>query len=213
MSMSLQLDTCPEALELIRARVSTSHFNPDFQIDDDLVADLIAHACEAPSAYHLQNWRFIAVRSREGRQKLCDLAYGQQQVTDAAVTVIVIGTLNGHERIRANLQPLVDAGHMGPEDLEAWASDTHRGMHDRPVKQRDEAVRSASLAAMNLMTAAQALGLASAPMGGFDAAAVSAEFGVAPTELPVMLVAIGRPAPGNWPRKPRRPVAEVLSFV
>ena len=129
------------------------------------------------------------------------------------MTVIVIGTLNGHERIRANLQPLVDAGHMGPEDLEAWASDTHRGMHERPVKQRDEAIRSASLAAMNLMTAAQAMGLSSAPMGGFDAVAVSAEFGIEATELPVMLVAIGRPAPGNWPRKPRRPVAEVLSFV
>lgn len=211
--MSLQLDTCTEALELIRARVSTSHFNPAFEIDDDLVADLIAHACEAPSAYHLQNWRFIAVKSATGKEKLCELAYGQQQVINAAVTVIVIGTLNGHERIRANLQPLVDAGHMGPEDLEAWASDTHRGMHDRPVKQRDEAIRSASLAAMNLMTAAQALGLASAPMGGFDAVAVSAEFGIEATELPVMLVAIGRPAPGNWPRKPRRPVAEVLSFA
>lgn len=211
--MSLQLNTCPQTLELIRARVSTSHFNPAFEIDDDLVVDLIGYACEAPSAYHLQNWRFIAVRSREGRQKLCDLAYGQHQVKDAAVTVIVIGTLDGHQRIRANLQPLVDAGHMGPEDLEAWANDTHRGMHDRPAKQRDEAIRSASLAAMNLMTAAQALGLASAPMGGFDAVAVSAAFGLAPTELPVMLVAIGRPAPGNWPRKPRRPVGEVLSIV
>ena len=211
--MSLQLHACAEALELIRARVSTSHFNPAFEIDDELVTDLIAYACEAPSAYHLQNWRFIAVKSPTGKQKLCELAYGQHQVKDAAVTVIVIGTLDGHERIRANLQPLVDAGHMGPEDLEAWAGDTHRGMHERPVKQRDEAVRSASLAAMNLMTAAQALGLASAPMGGFDAAAVSAEFGLAPTELPVMLVAIGRPAPGNWPRKPRRPVGELLSFV
>ena len=211
--MSLQLDTCTEALKLIRARVSTSHFNPAFEIDADLVAGLIGYACEAPSAYHLQNWRFIAVKSPANKQKLCDMAYGQRQVLDAAVTVIVIGTLNGHERIRANLQPLVDAGHMGPEDLEAWASDTHRGMHDKPVKQRDEAIRSGSLAAMNLMTAAQALGLASAPMGGFDAAAVSAEFGIEATELPVMLVALGRPAPGNWPRKPRRPVAEVLSFV
>lgn len=211
--MSLHLPPCTDALELIRARVSTSHFNPAFEIDDELVSDLIGYACEAPSAYHLQNWRFIAIRSRAGKQKLCELAYGQQQVMNAAVTVIVIGTLNGHERIRTNLQPLVDAGLMAPDDQEAWASDTHRGMHDRPVKQRDEAIRSGALAAMNLMTAAQAQGLASAPLGGFDAAAVSDEFGIAPTELPVMLVAIGRPAPGNWPRKPRRPVDEVLSFV
>lgn len=62
------------------------------------------------------------------------------------------------------------------------------------------------------MTAAQALGLASAPMGGFDAADVSAEFGIEATELPVRLVAIGRPASGNWPRKPCRPVEDVLSI-
>lgn len=211
--MPLQLHTNTEALALIRARVSISHFNPAFEIDDDLVADLIGYACEAPSAYHLQNWRFIAVKSAAGKEKLCQLAYGQQQVANAAVTVIVVGTLDGHERIRSNLQPLVDAGHMGPNDLDAWADDAHHGMHDKPVKQRDEAIRSASLAAMNLMTAAQALGLNSAPMGGFDAAAVSTEFDIAPTELPVMLVAIGQPAPGNWPRKPRRPVAEVLTFA
>ena len=50
-------------------------------------------------------------------------------------------------------------------------------------------------------------------MGGFDAAGVVEAFGLAPDEIPVMLVAVGRPAPGNWPQKQRRPVADVLSIV
>jgi nitroreductase len=66
---------------------------------------------------------------------------------------------------------------------------------------------------MNLMIAAQAKGLASGPMIGFDPEAVSADFGLAPTEIPVMLVAVGRAAPGNWPRKRRRPVGQVLDVV
>jgi nitroreductase len=211
--MSLQLDTCAQALELIRARVSTSHFDPAFEIDDDLVTDLIGYACEAPSSYNLQNWRFIAVKSPARKETLRNLSYDQQQVTQAAVTVIVIGTLNGHEQIRANMKPMLDAGHLDPAGFEAWASDTVRGMSGKPVKQRDEAIRSGSLAAMTLMTAAQAMGLASAPMGGFDAEAVCAEFGIGAAELPVMLVAIGRSASGNWPRKTRRPVNDVLSVV
>jgi nitroreductase len=211
--MSLQLDTCPQALALIRARVSTSHFDPAFEIDDDRITKLIGYACEAPSSYNLQNWRFIAVRSPARREKLRGLSYGQHQVTQAAVTVIVIGTLNGHQQIRANMKPMLDAGYLDPAGLEAWASATERGMQGNPVKQRDEAIRSGSLAAMTLMSAAQAMGLASAPMGGFDAEAVCAEFGISATELPVMLVAIGRPAPGNWPRKTRRPVEQVLSIV
>jgi nitroreductase len=66
---------------------------------------------------------------------------------------------------------------------------------------------------MNLMIAAQAMGLASGPMIGFDAAAVANDFGLGPTEVPVMLVAVGRAAPGNWPRKRRRPVDQVLAVV
>jgi hypothetical protein len=29
----------------------------------------------------------------------------------------------------------------------------------------------------------------------------------------VMLLAVGRAAPGNWPQKPRRPLREVLSHA
>jgi nitroreductase len=75
---------------------------------------------------------------------------------------------------------------------------------------RDEAVRSATLGAATLMHAAAAMGLASGPMVGFDAAGVAREFGLAADETPVMLVAVGRAAPGNWPQKPRRPITEVL---
>ncbi|WP_198001684.1 nitroreductase family protein [Chromobacterium haemolyticum] len=76
--------------------------------------------------------------------------------------------------------------------------------------QRDEAIRSASLATMVLLLAAEERGLASCALGGFDAEAVAREFDLAADELPVMLVTVGRAAAGNWPQKPRRPVAEVM---
>jgi len=79
--------------------------------------------------------------------------------------------------------------------------------------QRDEAVRSASLAAMTLMIAAQAKGLASGPMIGFDPEGVRKEFNLAADEVPVMLLPVGRAAPGNWARKPRFPVGDVLRFA
>jgi hypothetical protein len=31
--------------------------------------------------------------------------------------------------------------------------------------------------------------------------------------VPVMLATVGRAAPGNWPQKPRRPLAQVLEFA
>ena len=87
------------------------------------------------------------------------------------------------------------------------------GSHEgNPTLQRDEAFRSASLAAMALMLAAQDQGLVTGPMSGFDPAAVSSAFGLAADELPVMLVTVGYPASGNWRQKPRKPVSEVLRW-
>jgi len=50
-------------------------------------------------------------------------------------------------------------------------------------------------------------------MIGFDAEGVAREFGLGSNEVPVMLVAVGRAAPGNWPQKLRRPLAEVLEIA
>ncbi|WP_018313077.1 hypothetical protein [Cupriavidus sp. UYPR2.512] len=47
---------------------------------------------------------------------------------------------------------------------------------ENPTFQRDEAVRSGSLAAMTLMLAAQGKGLVSGPMIGFNAQQVSEAF-------------------------------------
>jgi nitroreductase len=201
------------ALDLIRQRVSANRFDPTHTLDDTAIHELVFHAGEAPSCYNLQNWRFVAVRSAARKSALMALAYDQEKVVDAAVTFIVCGVLEPERGIRAAMQPFRDDGHIDREVLEQWVEETTSAYRDKPGKQRDEAIRSASLAAMNLMIAAQAMGLASGPMGGFDAAGVSADFGLAATEIPVMLIAVGRAAPGNWPRKRRRPVDQLLSIV
>ena len=50
-------------------------------------------------------------------------------------------------------------------------------------------------------------------MSGFDAAGVAREFKLGANEVPVILVTVGYAAPGNWPQKPRKALAEVLEFA
>ena len=85
-------------------------------------------------------------------------------------------------------------------------------MYADPQIARDEAIRSATMGAATLIYAAEAMGLVSSAMLGFEAQAVMREFALEHDEIPVMLVAVGRSAPGNWPQKPRRPLAEVLEL-
>ncbi|MGH8435746.1 MAG: nitroreductase family protein [Pseudomonas sp.] len=97
--------------------------------------------------------------------------------------------------------------------LDGWVAMAKRTHSGNPELQRDEAIRSASLAAMTPMLAAQGMGLSTGSMSGFDHLGVVREFQLAATEVPVILVTVGHPAPGNWPQKPRRPLHEVIEFV
>lgn len=199
--------------ETIQSRISANSYDIDRPLSDRQIADLIDLATHAPSAFNLQNWRFLAVRSAEAKARLLPLAWGQQKVVDAAVTFIVCGTLNPHETLSAALTPTLTAGIIDQSVFDMWVSAAHGMYADNPQLQRDEAIRSGSLAAMTLMLAAKGQGLVSTPMIGFDQPAVAAEFGLADTEIPVMLVTVGYPGAINWPHKPRKQVEDVLEFV
>lgn len=203
----------PAVIDLIEARKSVTRYQAGRDIDEATVTELVRLATLAPSAYHLQNWRFIAVRSAAARLRLQALAFGQPQVGEAALTFIVCGRLAAYRGLAAALAPSREAGLMPAELLERWVEQASQAHESDPQLQRDEAVRSASLAGMTLMLAAQGLGLASGPLGGFDAAGVAREFGLAPEELPVLLITVGHARADNWPQKPRKPLAQVLSYA
>jgi nitroreductase len=200
-------------LDLILQRTSVNRFDRSHTIDDATIRELVRYAGEAPSAYNFQNWRFIAVRTPEHKARLCEMAFGQKKVQEASVTFIVCGRLRPHLGLSDAMQPFAAAGHVDNAAVDAMVGSATRRYSDDPQMQRDEAIRSASLAAMTLMLAAQAMGLVSGPMIGFDPAQVHAGFGLGGDEIPALLVTVGRPAPGNWPRKPRRPVSDVLAIA
>lgn len=199
--------------QLIEARISANHFDAGRPVADADIAELVRLATLAPSAYNFQNWKFIAVRTPAAKERLKAVAYGQQKVVDAPVTFIVIGTLAAHEGLPLALKPSVDAGIMPQKVADVWvgmASGTHSG---NPQLQRDEALRSGSLAAMTMMLAAEGMGLRSSALSGFDPEGLKREFSLGAADVPVMLVSVGYAAPGNWPQKMRKPLGEVMEFA
>lgn len=198
---------------LLKTRSSANNFDASQTLSDEQITELVSLATLAPSSFNAQNWGFIAVRTPEAKAQLKALAYGQPKVADAAVTFIVVGKLDLVQGLPSAVKPLLDAGAIDQAAFDGWVG-MATGMYEGNAQGlRDEAVRSGSLAGMTLMLAAHDQGLASGPMIGFDAAGVSAAFGLAAHELPVMLIAVGPAAAGNWPQKPRRPVADVLRFA
>lgn len=199
--------------QAIESRISTNHYDPDRPLSDEVIESLVTQATRAPSAYNFQNWRFIAVRSSQAKARLKSVAYGQQKVVDASVVFIICGTLAAHDQLGQVLMPSVDAGIMEQQVVDGWVALASAAHADNLTLQRDEAVRSASLAAMTLMLAAQGMGLASCAMIGFDMPGLAREFDLTANDVPALVVTVGYPATGNWPQKPRRPLSEVLDVV
>ncbi|MBC7858450.1 MAG: nitroreductase family protein [Burkholderiaceae bacterium] len=199
--------------QAIEARASANHYDPGRALSDADIMTLVEQATRAPSAYHFQNWKFIAVRTPEAKARLLTVSYGQQKVADASVTFIICGMLAAHEQLARSLEPCVRTGGMDQSLADDWVAQATRAHSGNPVLQRDEAIRSASLAAMTMMLAAQGMGLATGAMTGFDAERLSREFALPPTAVPAILITVGYPIPGNWPQKHRRPLHEVIAFA
>lgn len=193
--------------DLAEARHSVRHYQPGLTIDDATLKAIFADVLLTPSSFNLQHWQFVVVRDAARKQALRAVAYGQQQVEDCAAAILVCGRLNAFE----------DAPRIyedAPEALRAKALPTVAGAYtDQPALQREEAVRSGSMAAMALMFAAKSRGWDTGPMIGFDAAKVSALLKLDAHTIPVMLVALGKALNGQQPaRLYRRPLGEVVKL-
>jgi nitroreductase len=199
-------------IDAIRQRTSANNFDPTHVMSREDITELVSLATESPSSFNMQNWRFIAVTSPEAKQRLKAAAFNQPKVGDAAVTFVVVGEVGGHQHLPRLIKPMLDAGAINQAAYDGWIGMANGLYEGKDQFQRDEAIRSASLASMTLMLAATGKGYVSGAMIGFDATDVAAECSLAANEVPVMLIAVGRPAAGNWPRKVRRSIDEVLSL-
>src|ERR1700744_3132448 len=200
-------------IECILSRSSAKYYDTAAALSDEKIRELVRVGTSAPTSFHLQNWRFIAVRTPEARARLRPIAWDQPAITEAAVTFIVCGQLADSSLIPQRLAPLVEAGVMPAKTVPEWEIPARDLYMEHPQRQRDEALRTGTFGAAAMIYAARSLGMGSTPMIGFDAEAVHREFGLGADEVPVMLLSVGPVRPGNWAQKPRRPVADVLDLV
>ena len=187
-------------IECILSRSSAKYYDPAATLSDDQIRELVRIGTTAPTSFHLQNWRFIAVRTPEAKARLSPIAWSQPAITDAAVTFIVCGQLADSGVIPERLAPLVEAGIMPAKMVPDWEIPARDLYMEYPQRQRDEAVRTGTFGAAAMIYAARSMGLGTTPMIGFDAEAVARQFALGEDELQVMLLSIGPVRSGYWPQ-------------
>lgn len=182
-------------LEAIEARRSVKHYDPDHQMSDKEVKQLLGLAMLSPTAFNIQNWRFVTVRDPELRKQIRAAAWDQAQVTDASLLVVLCADRHSWEK-----QPR-RYWRDAPEEVADFIVPAIDGYYrDKPQVMQDEAMRSCGIAAQTIMLAAKAMGYDSCPMDGFDFDKVGELINLPEDHSIAMFVAVGKGTKEPWVR-------------
>jgi nitroreductase len=192
-------------LEAIQSRRAIKHYDPAHRMTETEIRQLLEAAMQAPSAFNIQNWRFVTVLDPEVRKQIRAAAWDQAQVTDSSLLIVLCADKDAWKKEPARYW--VNAPQAVQDFLVPAIGQYYEG---RDQVQRDECMRSCGLAGMTLMLAAQSMGYDSCPMDGFDFDAVAKIIKLPEDHVISFMIAIGKGTQPAWPKPGQLPYDEVV---
>ncbi len=191
--------------QAIETRRAVKHYDPDYEMPQAHIDELLSLAMLSPTAFNVQHWRFVVVNDETLRKKIREVAWDQAQVTDSSLFIILCADtkawqknperywVNAPQEVQDFMLPAIDDYYRGKDQV-----------------QRDETMRSCGIAAQTLMLAAKSMGYESCPMDGFDFEKVAEIINLPDDHLIAMFVAIGKGTKEAWPRPGQLELNEVV---
>lgn len=193
--------------QAIETRRSVKAFDPAHTMSEAEIQRLMELAMLSPTAFNIQNWRFVLLRDAALRQQVRAMSWDQAQVTDASLLVVLTADLKAWAKSPGRYW------RNAPQAVQDYLLPAIQGyFQDKEQVQRDEAMRSCGIAAATLMLAAKEMGYESCPMTGFDFEAVGKLIHLPEDHVVTMYVAIGKPLAEARPRGGQLPMEEVVVF-
>lgn len=192
-------------LEAIRQRRAVKHYDLEHKMTAEEEKKLFEHVILSPTAFNIQNWRFVVVKDPELRKEIRKVAWDQAQVTDASLLIVLCASLKSWSQDPNRYWK------NAPQEVQDFLVPAIVDYYDgKPQVQRDEAMRSCGIAAMSIMLAAQEMGYQSCPMDGFDFEAVGKLINLPEDHVVTMFVAVGKGTKEAWPKPGQLPLEDVV---
>jgi len=191
--------------EAVRARRAIKWYDAGHQMPEQTFRKLMEHAILAPTAFNIQNWRFVRITDPEQRKAIRAVAWDQAQVTDASELLVLCFDNKAWEHEPQRYW------HKAPQEVQDFLvpaiDDYYR---DKPQVERDEGMRSCGLVGMTIMLMAEELGYQSCPMDGFDYEAVANIINLPEDHTIAFMIAIGKGTKEPWPKPGQLSLDEVI---
>lgn len=194
-----------EVSKAVESRRAIKVYDPDHRMSEAEIERLMSLTMLSPTAWNIQNWRFVLVRDPELRKQVRAAAWDQAHVTDASLLVVLTADLKAWKK-----EPIRYWRHA-PQPVQEYILPAMAQFYEgREQLQRDEGMRSCGMAAMTLMLAAQEMGYQSCPMDGFDFDKVGELLNLPEDHAIAMFVAIGKGIREPMPRSGPLSQSEVV---
>ena len=187
------METEKKTIDILKQRASVKEYDTTHEMTKEELTELLDITTKAPSAWNLQHWHFTVFHSAESKAKLLPIAYNQKQISQASAVIAVLGDLEANQNGEKIYSELAEQGFI-TEDIKETLMTQINGAYQSEQYAREAAYSNASLAAMQLMIAAKAMGYDTCAMGGFSKEAFIKEFNVSGRYEPVMLISVGKAA-------------------
>ena len=193
-----------DTFDAIKNRRSIKSFK-NYPMSKDEINQLMESTILSPTSYNIQNWRFVIISKQELKDKLCELSYGQRQVSEASLVIVLCADLKAWEK-----NPERYWKNIPEEPRNFLVKGIKQAYTNNPTLEKEQAIRSCGIAAQTIMLAAQSMGYDSCPMEGFDYGDVGKFIGLPSDHVVTMMVVVGKKAKEPAPRGGQLLLSEVV---
>lgn len=193
-----------DVFDAIKSRRSIKSFK-NYEITKDEINQILEAAILSPTSYNIQNWRFVIVTEQKLKDKICQLSYGQRQVAESSLVIVLCADLKAWEK-----NPERYWKNVPEESRNYLVNGIMQAYSGNPELEKDQAIRSCGIAAQTIMLAAKSMGYDSCPMEGFDYGKVGKLINLPDDHIVTMMVVIGKSAKEPAPRGGQLPLSDVV---
>ncbi|MFC5470483.1 nitroreductase family protein [Cohnella suwonensis] len=198
--------------EIVRTRRSANNFDSSVKITRREAEEMFELAKFAPSAYNLQHAHYVVVDDPELKLKMKEAAYRQHKVETASAALIILGDLEAYKDAERIYEGMLHLGILDELTYKQTIDSIHAAYQHEEFR-KEEAIRNASLSAMQFMLIAKSKGWDTCPMIGFDPEQMRSLFNIPDRYHIVMMMTIGKEKTNHpRPRGYRKPVGEFVQF-
>ncbi len=206
----LQMKTALE--KLMDERKSVRKYEPGITIPREQIQHILEQATSAPSSSNLQPWRFLVIDDPEQKKELRIAGFNQEQIETSSAIIAVLGDNEMYKNAKQINDLNVELGYMPREIADMMIANSESAYSNfSEIERTNIAHLDAGLISMQVVLLAKDMGYDTVIMGGFDKAAFAKKYELPANELPMILIAIGKPAmPAR--NSSRLPFEQVIHF-